>query len=142
MQKQFDTLESMIDIGKFYADVQRALKHYRASTNNYDGIMASEAVAKVFVATNRDIEQLMQSFVELWLTHYIKPSTNLQAEPSAEHIDWLANLLMLIDGDGDAKLLPHEDLVEIGQIVNSEAEDIPLEILSAIMTRLVDCHAL
>lgn len=130
----------MKDLGKFYADVQRCLKHERADNNgNYDGLRASRSVEKLFVSYNKGLECITEPLAEYWEQTYILKSKDIKEEPQKCNIDWLANILALIDGE----LEPEEDFTkkdwaEINDIVNAEAEDLPIEVLSSIMSAIVE----
>lgn len=130
----------MIDLGKFYADVQRCLKHERADNNgNYDGLRACRAVKKLFVSYFRGLENIAEPLAEYWEQTYILQSKNLEDEPQKSNIDWLANVIALINGELEAdRNFPQKDWVEINNVVNAEAEDIPIDVLSSIMSTLVE----
>lgn len=130
----------MTDLGKFYADVQRCLKHERADHNgNYDGLRASRAIEKLFVSCNRGLENLTEPLAEYWEQTYILKSNKIEEEPQKANIDWLANMFALIDGELTAdQNFSKKDWEEINDIVNAEAEDLPMDVLSSIMSTLVD----
>lgn len=129
----------MVDIRKFYADVQRCLKHERANSTVYDGQKASKAVAALFVSYNKDLSAFAESLAEYWLKTYVEKSKDLSAEPTQENVDWLASVLSLIDGENDfAVQFSKKDWAEIADCVNAEANDLPMDVLSSIMTILVE----
>lgn len=129
----------MVDIRKFYADIQRTLKHERADNPVYDSLRASNACLKVFMSYNPDLKTVMESFADYWLKNYIENSEKLLEEPSTEKIDWLANILLLLEGELDSNQdFSAEDWSEIEDIINAEAEDIPIDVLTFIMSTLVE----
>ena len=130
----------MSDIRKFYADVQRCLKHERSDIpGGYDGLHAAKAVGKVFVSYNADLGSLPVAIADYWEQHYITESENLAAEPTEAHIDWLAFVLSFIDGEADAEQdIPIEDWNELAELVNSEAADLPIDVLSGMMSVLLE----
>ena len=130
----------MTDLGKFYADVQRCLKHERADNNgNYDGLRASRAVEKLFVSCSRGLECIAEPLAEYWEQTYIQKSTNIAEEPQKKNIDWLANVLALFDGELEPEQdFSKKDWTEISDTVNAEAENLPLEVLSSIMSTIVE----
>lgn len=132
--------KAMTDLGKFYADVQRCLKHERADHNgNYDGLRASRAIEKLFISYSRGLECIAEPLAEYWEQTYIQKSTNLAEEPQKTNIDWLANVLALFDGQLEPdQNFSKKDWAEINDTVNAEAEDLPLDVLSSIMSTIVE----
>ena len=130
----------MTDLGKFYADVQRCLKHERADNNgNYDGLRASRAIEKLFISYNRGLENIAEPLAEYWEQTYIQKSPKLAEEPQKANIDWLANVIALFDGQLEPdQNFSKKDWAEINDIVNAEAEDLPLDVLSSIMSTIVE----
>ena len=129
----------MIDLGKFYADVQRCLKHERADNNeNYDGLRACRAVKKLFVSYFRGLENIAEPLAEYWEQTYILQSKNLEDEPQKQY-RLARKCYRLINGELEAdRNFPQKDCVEINNVVNAEAEDIPIDVLSSIMSTLVE----
>lgn len=128
----------MADIRKFYADVQRCLKHERAASPKYNGIKAAKAVANLFLSYSADMGDLPRSMMQYWEEKYIQTSSAPDNEPTPEHVDWLANCLSFMDGTMDSTQdFSPEDWKEIKDFVNYEAEALPLTELSAMMTTLV-----
>ena len=130
----------MTDLGKFYADVQRCLKHERADHNgNYDGLRASRAIEKLFVSYNRGLENITEPLAEYWEQTYIQKSPKLAEEPQKANIDWLANVIALFDGQLEPNQgFSKKDWAEINDTVNAEAEDLPLDVFSTIMSTIVE----
>ncbi len=134
----------MTNIEKFYADMQRIQKHDRADNGGrYDGVRASEAIAKLFAASNRGMGALPESITEYWIEKKIKCSENIDEEPSQENKDWLAQVQELLDGTlQDASAINDDDWQEIKEIADCEAESIPIDILQSIMCAIMDHGAL
>ena len=130
----------MTDLGKFYADVQRCLKHERTDHNgNYDGLRASRAIEKLFISYSRGLENITEPLAEYWEQTYIQKSPKLGEEPQKANIDWLANVIALFDGQLEPdQNFSKKDWAEINDIVNAEAEDLPLDVLSSIMSTIVE----
>lgn len=126
----------MTDIQKFYADVQRIQKHDRADNGGqYDGLRTCKAIDKLFVSQFRNLGDLPQSFADYWDSKYIQNSTNLNQEPTPDHVDWLASALCLLDGTDSVDIqFSKEDWKELCKMVTYEAEDLPLDLLESLMT--------
>ena len=133
----------MNDIEKFRADARRAIKHERNDAgNNYDGISASKKVAEFFCRST-NLSELASSVSEYWLRDRIEISENLAEEPSSENIDWLAGVLSFLSGDvSECDCFTQSDWKKLGEFVNYEAEDMPIEDLSVLMGILLEKKAL
>ena len=103
-------------IQKFSSDVEKIKKHYRAEHQTYNGEEVCNQVAAFFEQQNRDVASLAHSYASYWKEAYILPSQNMEEEPTREHID-------------------------LCQLTNYEAEDLPLELLSSLMKNFVDNQA-
>ncbi len=129
-------------IEKFYADVKRILKQDRLNNGgNYESLRASKAVAKHFSSCNKDIAPLANSIAEYWLETYIVNSATKEVEPSEKNITWLGAVLCLLEGDfftnandEEKNILSTNDWKELCSLVNYEAQDLPLDVLSSLMS--------
>ena len=70
---------------------------------------------------------------------YILGSPDQESLPTSENLDTLAAMQSLLDNDGQQiNTLSDKDLKELCQIVNMEAEDIPIDVLNSLMMIFVD----
>jgi len=129
----------MSNISKFYTDVQRIIKHDRADhAGKYDGMRASMAVAKLFGQKTTGFAELPQTITNSWLSPYINKSQNIQAEPSEKHLDWLAKAFALLMGEFENDMnFSTTDWKELASMTDCEAEDLPLDVLSYLMSLFV-----
>ncbi|MFA6855769.1 MAG: hypothetical protein WCR31_01040 [Treponema sp.] len=134
----------MTDIEKFRSDIQRIVKRERNQNGGrYDAVHASRQAAELLVRNARLPGALPRSIADYWLSQYIQNSISPENEPTDIHTDKLGAMMSFLNGsteDGD--LLSDDDWIEIGQLTGCEAEDLPIEVLSALMTILVDRKAL
>lgn len=130
----------MNNIQKFYADVQRIIKYDRSNNGgNYDGIRAAKEVCQLFIKESGDMGTVASELADFWFNKYIEPSVNIENEPTMEHVDWLAGVLSFFDGeDENADAIPQEDWSEICDAIKFEAEDLPIDLLSTLMSILLD----
>jgi len=134
----------MDSIQKFYSDIEKAKKHYRANHQNYDGDAVCQEIADLFCRNNRNVASLADSFSGYWIDSCIRPSMNLSEEPTPEHIDKICAFQALLDGhpeERDVECLTKEDWKELCSLVNMEAEDLPLDLLNDMMMIFVDKQA-
>lgn len=140
----YDYSSIMDSIQKFYSDIEKAKKHYRANHQNYDGNAVCQEIADLFCRNNKGIVSLADSFAGYWIDTYIRSSLNINEEPTPENIDKICAFQALLDGQPeqrDIACLTQEDYKELCSLVNMEAEDLPLDILNDMMTIFVDKQA-
>lgn len=134
----------MDNIQKFLADVDKIKKHDRADNGgNYSGERVCKKVCDLFSANNRSLGELGASFADYWMQTYVLKSSDMTNEPSSENLDKLASFQSLLDGDEEGtKSLSDSDFKELCDLVNYEAEDLPIDVLNDLMTIFVDKRAL
>lgn len=135
--------EAMTNTDKFLADIKRIIKRNRSSGITYDGVECSRQVAQLFCSYYKDLGDLPNSISEYWLNTYIVTSGEISEEPSREHQDWLADVLELLAGEeGEFKSITQKDWVSLRDLINYEAEELPVEVLSSLMGVLLERGAL
>ena len=133
----------MNDIQKFQADIKRIIKHDRADNGGvYDGVRASRTIMDLFVSSNKDCTGLAQSISELWLSK-VTSSTNPLEEPSETNQNWLFDVQEFLDGTlGSDTVLTKDDFIELRNLIDYEAEDLPVEMITSMMNTIMDHDAL
>lgn len=130
---------NMTDIGKFLSDVDKIKKHARQNNSgkcNYN--LLQNDIRNLFERSTSCPTDLPGSIYEYWENEYIFKSTNLDEEPTSENIGKLGAMLAFLDNSQeDEDLLSNDDWREIAQLVNYEAEDLPIDILQELMMILV-----
>lgn len=134
----------MTDIDKFLADCKRHIKRYREEAGTgYDGLIASEKIAELFASWRKDLGDVPKSLAEYWVTEYIASSSELQDEPTREHLDWLACLLEFLEGKHSSfECFSKKDWETIRDCINYEAEVLPVDILTTLMSTLLEKQVL
>lgn len=135
----------MDNIQKFYSDVEKLKKHYRANNSSYNGEAVCRQVQDLFAKNTRGMGSLGDSFSEYWLNTYILNSPNINEEPTAESTEKLCAMLSLLENSDDPKdteALTKQDWKELCSLVNLEAEDLPIDLLNDLMIKFVDKQAL
>ncbi len=129
----------MTNTDKFLADVKRIVKRNRSENSSYDGKNCSSQVGQLFCSYHKNWGNLPGSITDYWMNTYIFSSSQMEEEPTREHQDWLADVLEFLAGEeGDFKSLSHEDWVALRDLINYEAEDLPVEVLSSLMGVLLE----
>ena len=130
----------MTDIGKFLSDVQKLMKHDRQNNSgksDYNRI--KNDLRNIFERATSCPGELPGSVFEYWENEYVYNSTDMANEPSQENANKLGAFLAFLDNsDEDQDLISDHDWQEIGQLVNYEAEELPVDILQDLMMILVN----
>ena len=131
----------MDDIQKLHADIKRRIKHERGASSAYDGKRAAKSVADYFASLYTDMGTLSAQIADYWLRTRIENSEHPESEPSEQHIAWLLTAAEILDGtyadDGEDGIFSERDWRELCDMVNYEAEQLPMDRLSALMSIFV-----
>lgn len=130
----------MTDIGKFLSDIQRIKKHDRQNNSgNPDYNRIFRELNSLFLRSTSCPADLARSVFEYWENEYIFNSQNQKEEPSEENSQKLAAMLAFLeDSDEFQNLLTQKDWQELRDLVNYEAEDLPVDVLQSLMRVLVE----
>lgn len=130
----------MTDIGKFLSDVQKCMKHDRQNNSgksDYNRI--KNDLRNIFERATSCPGELPGSVFEYWENEYIYNSLDMTNEPTQDNANKLGAFLAFLDNsDEDQNLISDHDWQEIGQLVNYEAEELPVDILQDLMMVLVN----
>ncbi len=139
----------MDNIQRFYSDLEKIKKHYRQEhETSYDPTELCEEIRTFFGKSNKDVQNLAYSFADYWRDEYIAKSSQMQDEPSAENLNKLTAMQALLyvteddDQAAETECLSEKDWKELCRLTNYEAEEIPLELLNAMMMIFVNKQAL
>ncbi|MDD6968520.1 MAG: hypothetical protein SPH83_06490 [Treponema sp.] len=130
----------MTDIGKFLSDIQRIKKHDRQNhSGNPDYNRIFRDLNSLFLRSTSCPADLARSVFEYWENEYIFNSQNQKEEPSEENSQKLAAMLAFLeDSDEFQSVLTQKDWQELRDLVNYEAEGLPVDILQSLMRVLVE----
>lgn len=130
----------MTDIGKFLSNIQRIKKHDRQNNSgNPDYNRIFRELNSLFLRSTSCPADLARSVFEYWENEYIFNSQNQKEEPSEENSQKLAAMLAFLeDSDEFQSVLTQKDWQDLGDLVNYEAEDLPVDILQSLMRVLVE----
>ncbi len=130
----------MTDIGKFLSDIQRIKKHDRQNhSGNPDYNRIFRDLNSLFLRSTSCPADLARSVFEYWENEYVFSSQNQKEEPSEENSQKLAAILAFLeDSDEFQSVLTQKDWQELRDLVNYEAEDLPVDILQSLMRVLVE----
>lgn len=129
----------MTDIAKFTSDVQRLIKHDRQeNSGSFDFMRVAPDMQKLFARSTSAPDTLANSIFEYWENEYIHGSTQIQNEPTADHIEKLSAMLSFLEDSNEGyDALSKGDWQELADLVKYEADDMPMDILQSLMSTLV-----
>ena len=130
----------MTDIGKFLSNIQRIKKHDRQNNSgNPDYNRIFRELNSLFLRSTSCPADLARSVFEYWENEYIFNSQNQKEEPSEENSQKIAAMLAFLeDSDEFQSVLTQKDWQELGELVNYEAEELPVDVLQSLMRVLVE----
>lgn len=129
----------MTDIAKFLTDAKKILKFDRQNNSgksDFDRI--ENNLRSLFDRSTSCPGQLPNTVFAYWVSEYVATSADMKAEPTDENLDRLAAMLAFLENsDEGQEMLTDDDWQEIGELVNDEAEDLPINVLQDLMSILV-----
>ena len=129
----------MTDIQKFSSDVKKIIKMNRFQDGSLNLEDTCEKIIQQFERASSIPASLSGSVASYWKTTYIDTSNEQENEPTQEHLDVLCGFLSFLENsDENFDLISNSDWKELSELVNCEAETLPIEILQQLMSILVE----
>lgn len=129
----------MTDIQKFASDVKKIIKMNRFQDGSLNLEDTCEKIIQQFERASSVPASLSGSVASYWKTTYIDTSNEQENEPTQEHLDVLCGFLSFLENsDENFDLISNSDWKELSELVNCEAETLPIEILQQLMSILVE----
>lgn len=129
----------MTDIQKFSSDVKKIIKMNRFQDGSLNLEDTCEKIIQQFERASSVPASLSGSVASYWKTTYIDTSNEQENEPTQEHLDILCGFLSFLENsDENFDLISNSDWKELSELVNCEAETLPIEILQQLMSILVE----
>jgi hypothetical protein len=126
----------MTDIDKFYSDADRLVTRASAPGAPDQGKLADELV-RLFSIWTRDYGELGTAIADYWLGTYAQTLSGPGKGQAA--VEWLGAALSLISGSFTPEMdFPDDDWDEIREIISAEADTMDLDLLTSIMTIIVE----
>ena len=124
----------MTSIQKFRTDIQKLIKHYRAEHSKFNIDELSNQIINFFERESTCPNTLSGAVAQYWKEEFIDTS----ADPTIENINILGAMLSFLEAtDEDEDLLTDQNWKDLAELVTYEAEDLPIDILQALMSTLV-----
>ncbi|WP_428770878.1 hypothetical protein V1L52_03280 [Treponema sp. HNW] len=127
----------MDTIQKFYTDIRKVVKHGRTQDGSYSSDTVCTEIAQRFSNLFADLGSLPESIAEYWLQNRILKSAAVGSEPSEQNLLWLISAADILNGnppDEGESVFTAEDWKELFNLVNAEAEDLPIDTLTDLMS--------
>lgn len=129
---------------KFYADIQRILKHDRANNNgNFNPERACKEIGNRFASSYKNFGALPEGIAQYWLENKVLSSSDINQEPTEDTINWILDADDFLSAEKDKTYcFSKTDWEEIRELVNAEACDLDINLLSDLMSIIVENGAL
>lgn len=129
---------------KFYADIQRILKHDRANNNgNFNPERACKEIGNRFASSYKNFGALPEGIAQYWLENKVLSSSDISQEPTEDTINWILDADDFLSAEKDKTYcFSKTDWEEIRELVNAEACDLDINLLSDLMSIIVENGAL
>ena len=130
----------MAQIEQFLSDAKKIIKHERADNGGrYDGVRTCAKIGELFERYNRTLGDLPRSVADYWQNTYIAPSADMANEPTEANLNKLVAFHAFLAGDASQnEAITRDDWKNLQELVNYEADDLPLEQLEGMMALIVD----
>lgn len=126
----------MKDIDKFFSDGDRIISKWRAEGSGKTDRLAS-ALSAHFLSWCRPLSDIAAPLAQYWETAYAGTLGTEEGRKAA--IEWFGALHALLHDEFDNTMdFPDADWDEIRETINAEAENMDLDLLSGILTVIVD----
>ena len=129
---------------KFYADIQRILKYDRANNNgNFNPERACKEIGNRFASSYKNFGALPEGIAQYWLENKVLSSSDISQEPPEDTINWILDADDFLSAEKDKTYcFSKTDWEEIRELVNAEACDLDIDLLSDLMSIIVENGAL
>ena len=126
----------MTDIDKFYSDADR-LAARASKPGSPDAVKFPSELCRLFLAWTRDYGDIGTNLAAWWTERYA-PGTKTDAARQ-QAIEWFSAVLALLSGCFTSEMdFPDDDWDEIRDNISSEAENLDMDLITTIMTIIVD----
>lgn len=127
----------MTDLDKFYSDADKIISRAYSAQQPHETKKLAQELVRHFLIWSRDYQELSGSLSEYFTRKY-EPSLATEAGRKAA-VEWFASLLALFTGTFEAGMdFPDDDWAEIRDTINAEAEELDIELLSSLLTVIVE----
>jgi hypothetical protein len=125
----------MTDLDKFFSDADRLVA--RASASNASPERLAGDLARNFQTWTRDYGDIGADLSAYWVDRYAATLTSPEGKKAA--VDWFGNLLALLSGGFTPQMdFPDADWEEIRETISAEADNLDIDLLTDIMTVIVE----
>ncbi len=126
----------MTDLDKFCSDADRIASRAAVPGSAGYAKFAGE-LSRHFLVWARDYGDIAADLASYWNERYAASVSTEEGRKNA--VSWFASLLALLSGDFEPSMdFPDEDWQEIRAVVSAEAEGLDIDILTSIMSVIVE----
>lgn len=124
-------------IQKFHTDIRKTAKYGRSEGRTYQAETVCTEIAHRFVSLFADLGSLPESIADYWLQNKIPESAQPENEPSEQNLLWLVTAADILNGsctDEADDMFTEKDWKELCGLVTAEAEELPIDVLTDLMS--------
>jgi hypothetical protein len=126
----------MTDLDKFYSDADRIVARAGAPGGTAQARLAGE-LSRHFLIWARDYGDIAADLAAYWTERYGASLATDAGRKAA--VEWFGSLLSLLSGSFAASMdFPDEDWEEIRNVISAEAESLDIDLLTTIMSVIVE----
>lgn len=127
----------MTDLDKFYSDADKIISRSYSVQQPQETKKLAQELVRHFLIWSRDYQELSGSLAEYFTRKY-ESSLATEAGRKAA-VEWFASLLALFTGTFENSMdFPDDDWIEIRETINAEAEELDIDLLSSLLTVIVE----
>ena len=130
----------MDTIQKFYTDIRKAVKQARPEGKPDKTEALCREISNRFSHLFAHLGSLPESIADYWLQNKIVKSAQPENEPSEQNLLWLVNAAEILNGsytdeaDETDDTFSKQDWKELCELVTAEAEELPIDELTDLMS--------
>ena len=124
----------MDTIQKFYTDIRKAVKQARPEGKPDKTEAVCREISKRFSHLFAHFGALPESIADYWLQNKIIKSAQPENEPSEQNLLWLVNAAEILNGSYTDDTFTDQDWKELCELVTAEAEELPIDELTDLMS--------
>lgn len=130
---------------KFYTDIRKAVKQARSQGRTGNTEALCRKISSRFSNLFTHFGSLSESIADYWLQNKIIKSGQPENEPSEQNLLWLVTAAEILNGsytDEADDAFTDEDWKELCSLVTAEAEQLPIDTLTDLMSVFMSKNAL
>lgn len=127
----------MTNLDKFYSDADRLMARASVPGALQAAQKYGQELSRLFLVWARDYGNLASDLANYWTVTYSRTLDTPEGRKAGA--EWFGSLLSLLGGSFSSEMnFPDRDWEEIRETINAEAENLDMDLLTSILTVIVD----